>query len=100
MEEEQEEAILEIAVVPLVAGHLDTAAACSTLINPGRRIPRRPWISPGLTNAALATSAEVEPELARRINGHILVGRDIGVDWRLLHCRHPPGHGSLARPPP
>jgi DNA polymerase-3 subunit epsilon len=49
MEEEQEEAILEIAVVPLVAGHLDTAAAYSTLINPGRHIPRRPWISPGLT---------------------------------------------------
>jgi DNA polymerase III subunit epsilon len=87
-----DEAILEIAMVPLVAGQPDTAAAYSTLINPGRHIPRRPWISPGLTNTALATAptpAEVEPELAGRINGHILAGHNIGVDWRLLHRRHP-----------
>jgi DNA polymerase III epsilon subunit-like protein len=91
-QDRDDEAILEIAVVPLVLGQPDTAAAYSTLINPGRRIPRRPWISPGLTNAALAaapTPAEVEPELARRINGHILVGHNVGVDWRLLHRRYP-----------
>jgi len=91
-QDHEDEAILEIAVVPLAAGRPDTAAAYTTLINPGRRIPRRPWISPGLTNAALATapvSAEVEPELARRIDGRILVGHNIGVDWRLLHRRHP-----------
>src|SRR5215831_11695296 len=91
-QDHEDEAILEIAVVPLAAGQPDTAAAYTTLINPGRRIPRRPWISPGLTNAALAAApapAEVEPELARRINGHILVGHNIGVDWRLLHRRYP-----------
>jgi DNA polymerase-3 subunit epsilon len=91
-QDHDDEAILEIAVVPLVAGQPDTAAAYSTLINPGRRIPRRPWISPGLTNTALAAAAapaEIEPELARRINGHILVGHNIGVDWRLLHRRYP-----------
>ncbi len=91
-QERDDEAILEIAVVPLVAGQPDRAAAYSTLVNPGRHIPRRPWISPGLTNAALAaapTPAEVEPELACRINGRILVGHNIGVDWRLLHRRHP-----------
>jgi DNA polymerase III epsilon subunit-like protein len=91
-QDHDDEAILEIAVVPLVAGQPDTAAAYSTLINPGRRIPRRPWISPGLTNTALAAApapAGVEPELARRINGHILVGHNIGVDWRLLHRRYP-----------
>lgn len=91
-QDHEDEAILEIAVVPLAAGQPDTAAAYTTLINPGRRIPRRPWISPGLTNTALADApapAEVEPELARRINGHILVGHNIGVDWRLLHRRHP-----------
>jgi DNA polymerase-3 subunit epsilon/exodeoxyribonuclease X len=85
-------AILEIAVVPLAAGQPDTATAYTTLINPGRRIPRRPWISPGLTNTALADApppAEVEPELAHRINGRILVGHNVGVDWRLLHRRHP-----------
>jgi len=86
------EAILEIAVVPITAGHPDTASAYTTLINPGRAIPRKPWISPGLTTAVLATAptpAEVEPELARRINEHIIVGHNVGVDWRLLHRRHP-----------
>jgi DNA polymerase III subunit epsilon len=91
-QDHEDEVILEIAVVPLAAGQPDTAAAYTTLINPGRRIPRRPWISPGLTNTALAAApapAEVEPELARRINRRILVGHNIGVDWRLLHRRHP-----------
>jgi DNA polymerase III subunit epsilon len=79
-------------VVPLAAGRPDTDAAYITLINPGRRIPRRPWISPGLTTDVLAAApapADVEPELARRINGHIIVGHNIGVDWRLLHRRYP-----------
>jgi DNA polymerase-3 subunit epsilon len=91
-QDHEDEAILEIAVVPLAAGEPDVAAAYTTLINPGRRIPRRPWISPGLTSTTLAaapTPAEAEPELARRINGSILVGHNIGVDWRLLHRRHP-----------
>jgi DNA polymerase III subunit epsilon len=86
------EAILEIAVVPITAGQPDTTAAYTTLINPGRTIPRRPWISPGLTTAVLAAAPaadDVEPELARRINGHIIVGHNVGVDWRLLHRRHP-----------
>ena len=71
-QDRDDEAIPEIAVVPLAAGKPDATAAYSTLINPGRRIPGRPWISPGLTNAALAAApgpAEVEPELAHRING-------------------------------
>ena len=71
-QDRDDEAILEIAVVPLAAGKPDTTAAYSTLIKPGRRIPGRPWISSGLTNAALAAApgpAEVEPELAHRING-------------------------------
>lgn len=50
------EAILEIAVVPITAGQPDTTSAYTTLINPGRTIPRRPWISPGLTTAVLATA--------------------------------------------
>jgi DNA polymerase III epsilon subunit-like protein len=86
------EAILEIAAVPLTAGQPNMATAYTTLINPGRSIRRRPWISPGLTNAALATAptpAEVEPDLARLIDGHVLVGHNVSVDWRLLHRRHP-----------
>lgn len=91
-QDRDDEAILEIAVVPVVGGHPDTAAAYSTLINPGRRVPRRPWISPGLTADVLArapAAGEVGPELARRIDGRIVIGHNVGVDWRLLHRRYP-----------
>jgi DNA polymerase III epsilon subunit-like protein len=91
-QDHDDEAILEIAVVPLIGGQPDAGAAYTTLINPGRGIRRRPWISPGLTNAALAAApspGEVEHELAHRVNRQILVGHNIGVDWRLLHRRHP-----------
>ena len=91
-QDHDDEAILEIAVVPITAGQPDISAGYSTLINPGRKIPRHPWISPGLTPAVLAAApgpAEVQPELARRVNGHVLVGHNVGVDWRLLHRRYP-----------
>lgn len=91
-QDHENEAILEIAIVPVTGGQPDIAAAYSTLINPGRPIPRRPWISPGLTTAVLAAApapADAGPELASRLDGHILVGHNIGVDWRLLHRRYP-----------
>jgi len=91
-QDREHEAILEIALVPIVDWQPDIADAYCTLINPGRSIPQRPWISPGLTDAILRdapTLAEVEPELARRINGKHLVGHNVGVDWRLLHRRCP-----------
>jgi DNA polymerase III epsilon subunit-like protein len=91
-QDRDQEAILEIAVVPIRNWQPDLANAYHTLIDPGRVIPRRPWISPGLTNTALRQApplTAVEPELARRINGRHLVGHNIGVDWRLLHRRCP-----------
>jgi DNA polymerase-3 subunit epsilon len=86
------EAILEIAVVSLAAGRPLLPDAYTTLVNPGRPIVMHPWISPGLTNQALRAAppiSDVEPELARRMTGRILVGHNVGVDWRLLHCRCP-----------
>lgn len=86
------EAILEIALVPLHAGHPTPADAYTTLINPDRTITPRRWISPGLTNDALRHApplADIAPELARRLDGRWLVGHNIGVDWRLLHRRCP-----------
>jgi DNA polymerase III subunit epsilon len=91
-QDRDEEAILEIALVPVVGWRPDMANAYCTLVNPQRPIPRRPWISPGLTDETLRTAptiATVEPELARRINGKYLVGHNVGVDWRLLHRRCP-----------
>ncbi|XVV13327.1 3'-5' exonuclease [Actinoplanes sp. CA-131856] len=87
-----DEAILEIAAVRLIGGRPDTATAYSTLIDPGRLIPARPWISPGLAGTALAGAPALEavgPQLARRINGAYLIGHNVGVDWRLLHRRVP-----------
>jgi DNA polymerase-3 subunit epsilon len=86
------EDILEIALIPITDWQPDMTAAYCTLINPQRSIPRRPWISPGLTDDALRTAPTIEaiePELARRINGKHLVGHNVSVDWRLLHRRCP-----------
>lgn len=87
-----QEAILEIATVPITNGQPDMDNAYSTLVNPGRPIPKRPWISPGLTNHTLRdapTLDAVEPTLATRLNGRYLVGHNLAVDWRLLHRRCP-----------
>lgn len=87
------EAILEIALVPLQAGRPDHGAAFSTLINPGRRIRRGPWISPGITNDVLAdapTLDEVAPTIDTMLDGATIVGHNVRVDWRLLR-RHIPG---------
>jgi DNA polymerase III subunit epsilon len=86
------EVILEIATVPIVAGQPAVGDAYCTLVNPGRTVAARPWISPGLTNAALADApdlATVDAQLAARINGWVLVGHNVSVDWRLLHRRCP-----------
>jgi len=86
------EAILEIATVPIIDGKPDLAGAYCTLVNPGRLIPKRPWISPGLTNQVLRAApalTAVEPALAQRINGRYVVGHNISVDWRLLQRRCP-----------
>jgi DNA polymerase-3 subunit epsilon len=84
------EAILEIALVPITDRRPDLANSYATTINPGRAVPRRPWISPGLTTKTLASAPgldEVGPELASRLNGKIVVGHNVGVDWRLLNRR-------------
>jgi DNA polymerase III subunit epsilon len=86
------EAILEIAAVPLANGIPDAARAYSTLVSPGRKIRRGPWISPGLTNTVLADApalGDIEAQLAPLLNGAVLVGHNIAVDWRLLRRRCP-----------
>ena len=55
-QDRDDEAILEIAIVPIRDGQPFLARHYTTLINPGRPIPRRPWISPGLTSKVLATA--------------------------------------------
>ncbi|GLY80567.1 3'-5' exonuclease [Actinoallomurus iriomotensis] len=91
-QDRDDEAILEIALVPITAGRPSINDAYTTLIDPGRRIQQRPWISPGLTNATLAAApplSHVEPMLRQHSNAKILVGHNVAVDWRLLHRRCP-----------
>ncbi len=92
-QDRENEAILEIALVPINGGRPALASAYTTLISPGRPIPRRPWISPGLTTQALADAPSIEditPALASRLDGKTIVGHNINMDWRLL-SRHCPG---------
>src|ERR1700730_11207628 len=48
-QDRENEDILEIATVPIIGGRPAAGDAYATVINPGRPIPRRRWISPGLT---------------------------------------------------
>jgi DNA polymerase III subunit epsilon len=87
-----DEAILEVGVVPLDGGRPHMAGGFHSPVNPGRRIPRRPWISPGLTDDTLAAAPSLDviaTELADRLDGAYIVGHNVGVDWRLLSARCP-----------
>jgi DNA polymerase III epsilon subunit-like protein len=86
------EAILEIALVPIRAGLPEVTAAYSTVINPERPIRRGPWTSPGLTNATLTAApplSSVAASIRERVDGRILVGHNVTVDWRLIHTHLP-----------
>jgi DNA polymerase III subunit epsilon len=94
-QDRDDEDILEIAIVSIADGHPAIASAYTTVINPGRPIPRRPWISPGLTSDVLAAAPDltnVAPELAARLASKVIVGHNVGVDWRLLNRRCPDVH--------
>ncbi|MCK9923327.1 3'-5' exonuclease [Frankia sp. AgPm24] len=94
-QDREQEAILELAAVPLRDGRPDQQSAYVTLINPGRPIPQRPWISPGLTHEVLRTAPplhQVAGHITGMLTGRWIVGHNIGVDWRLLHRRLPDLH--------
>ena len=64
-QDRENEAILEVAAVPIVDGSPDLSSAYESLINPGRPVPRRPWIRPGLIDDVLhdaPSPAQVGPE--------------------------------------
>lgn len=87
------EAILEVAVVALVQGQPDLDTAFTSLVNPGRPVAQRPWISPGLTDAVLAEAPSlnaIAAQLVELVNGRWVLGHNVHVDWRLL-SRHIPG---------
>ncbi|TQS42798.1 3'-5' exonuclease [Cryptosporangium phraense] len=77
------EAILEIAAIPFGGPAPNLAAAFSTLVNPDRSVPRRPWISPGLTDTTLAAAprwSSTAGVVAGMLDGRWIVGHNVGVD--------------------
>ena len=80
----------KLPLVPLTADlKPDMRQAFTTLLNPQRPIPKRPWISPGITDAVVQNAPflyQVGPNIAELVNGAYLLGHNVRVDWRLL-CR-------------
>jgi DNA polymerase-3 subunit epsilon/exodeoxyribonuclease X len=92
-QDHDDEAILEIAVVPMKDGQPDVARAFATLVNPGRPISARPWISPGISEYTLRNAPplpRLAADLTTMIDSRWLVGHNLGVDWHILR-RHLPG---------
>jgi DNA polymerase III subunit epsilon len=87
------EDILEIALVPLTADlQPDMTQAFSTLLDPQRPIPRKPWISPGITDAAVQGKPflyQVSSDITKLVDGAHLVGHNVRVDWGLLSRKLP-----------
>ncbi|MFI6396197.1 3'-5' exonuclease [Nonomuraea sp. NPDC050540] len=82
------EQILEIAIVPLTGGSPDVTAAWDSTVNPGRMVAPRPWIARELTGDILFTAPtldDIRAHIVDRLERRIIVGHNIGVDWRLLH---------------
>ncbi|WP_033345445.1 3'-5' exonuclease [Catenuloplanes japonicus] len=91
-QDKDREAILEVAAIRLADGRPEYTTAFHSLVNPGRPIPPRPWISPGLTDTTLATApttAEIGADLEPRLRSCYLVGHNIRVDWNLLRRHYP-----------
>ena len=86
--------IVEIALVPIVAGRLDAGAACRRLIRPDVAIPAQATRIHGIDAAAVADAprfAEAWPELAALIGerrAHRPLGRvrSHGADSRMRAC--------------
>lgn len=88
-QDKENEAILEIAAVHIVDGKVEEDYFHS-LINPERKIPRRPWIT--LTNEDLKDAPsfrEIKEELFSYLDRSVLIAHNARVDWRLLKRKYP-----------
>jgi len=79
--------IVEIGVVPLVAGKLDGQASLRRLVNPGVPIPASAVEIHHIDDAAVASApdfAAAWPEIAAAISGSVLIGHTLGFDLAIL----------------
>ncbi|MEU1812741.1 MFS transporter [Micromonospora aurantiaca] len=87
-----QEAILELALVPLHDGTPQPSAALATLVNPARPLDHRARLPPGVSRAALRAApilADLEPYVVDLVTGRYLIGHHVAVDWRLLRRQLP-----------
>jgi CBS domain-containing protein len=79
--------IVEIALVPIVAGRLDAAAASRRLIRPDVTIPAQATRIHGIDAAAVANAARFAhawPELSAQIGERVVIGHAVGFDLTVL----------------
>ena len=79
--------IVEIALVPIVGGRLDAAAACRRLIRPDVVIPAQATRIHSIDATAVAqapTFADAWPELATFIGERVVIGHAVGFDLTVL----------------
>ena len=79
--------IVEIALVPIVAGRLDAGAACRRLIRPDVAIPAQATRIHGIDAAAIADAprfAHAWPELSAVIGERVVIGHAVGFDLTVL----------------
>lgn len=87
----QREEILDIALIEIRDGRV-TEKIFHSLLNPGRRFRRLPWLPHDITNEQVATAASfvsIIPVLMEFVNGRVLVAHNARVDWRLLKRKCP-----------
>lgn len=79
--------IVEIAVVPLVGGRLDTSAPLRRLVRPGAPIPPSASQIHGIDDAAVADAppfAAIVGEISGAIDGSVVIGHTLGFDLTVL----------------
>jgi CBS domain-containing protein len=79
--------IVEIAIIPLVAGQMRASETIRHLVHPSKPIPREATRIHGIDDAAVKdapTFAEIWPEVSSRIGNRIVIGHSIGYDLAVL----------------
>jgi len=79
--------LLEIALVPMVAGQLEAGAACRRLIRPDTPIPAQATRIHGIDASVVADArpfAEVWPEISALLGGQVVIGHAVGFDLTVL----------------
>jgi DNA polymerase-3 subunit epsilon len=80
--------VTEVAVVEIRDGTISDDF--HTLVNPGRRIPRRIAALTGITDAMVAEAPffeDVAEELFQRLDGRVFVAHNVSFDWRFVSAQ-------------